>query len=114
MANEILNKVALAQRKRRGPEVIVKSLGWGPWAGGMVNPALKSHFEAMGVTLIPLDAGARMLVDEIASPQRNQVDLVLGGGVLQNSMSAVEASAANASQPNGTAAAAHPAQQASA
>jgi len=85
MANEILNKVALAEGKRRGPKVVVKSLGWGPWAGGMVSPALKSHFESMGVTLIPLDEGARMLVKEIASPQRNQIELVLGGGVLPES-----------------------------
>ncbi len=62
MANEILNKVAVAESERRGSEVVVKSLGWGPWAGGMVSPALKSHFEAMGVALIPIDEGARMLV----------------------------------------------------
>ena len=36
----------------------------------------------MGVRLIPLAQGARMLVDEIASPQTDQVELVLGGGVL--------------------------------
>jgi short-subunit dehydrogenase/acyl carrier protein len=85
MANEILNKVAVAESERRGSEVVVKSLGWGPWAGGMVSPALKSHFEAMGIALIPLDQGARMLVDEIASPQRTQIELVLGGGVLPES-----------------------------
>ena len=85
MANEILNKVAVAERSRRGDGVVVKSLGWGPWAGGMVSPALKSHFEAMGVTLIPLAEGARMLVDEVASPQTDQVELVLGGGVLAQS-----------------------------
>ncbi len=89
MANEILNKVAVAESERRGIEVVVKSLGWGPWAGGMVSPALKSHFEAMGVALIPINEGARMLVEEIASPQRSQIELVLGGGVLpENSNSA--------------------------
>jgi hypothetical protein len=85
MANEILNKVAVAESERRGSEVVVKSFGWGPWAGGMVSPALKSHFEAMGIALIPLDQGARMLADEIASPQRTQIELVLGGGVLPES-----------------------------
>jgi NAD(P)-dependent dehydrogenase (short-subunit alcohol dehydrogenase family) len=85
MANEVLNKVAAAERRRRGEACVVKSLGWGPWDGGMVSPALKAHFASMGVSLIPLDGGARMLVAEIASPQRDDVELVLGGGVLPGS-----------------------------
>ena len=86
MANEILNKVAVAERARRGPECVVKSFGWGPWDGGMVSPSLKTHFEAMGTTLIPLDAGSRMLVDELSSPQTDEVELVLGGGVLPDNL----------------------------
>lgn len=45
----------------------------------MVTPALKARFEAMGVPLIPLEAGARMLADELGQGQREQVSLVLGG-----------------------------------
>jgi acyl transferase domain-containing protein len=86
MANEILNKVAVAERDRRGSDCVVKSFGWGPWDGGMVNPSLRAHFEAMGTTLIPLDAGSRMLVDELSSPQTDEVELVLGGGVLPDSI----------------------------
>ena len=82
MANEVLNKVAVAERVRRGPSCLVKSLGWGPWAGGMVGPALEAHFAAMGVPVIPLDQGARMLVDEISSPQTDQVEVVLGGAAM--------------------------------
>ena len=82
MANEVLNKVAISERARRGDQCVVKSLGWGPWEGGMVTPALKRHFESMGVGLIDLDVGARMLVAELASPQTDQVEVVLGGGVL--------------------------------
>ena len=82
MANEVLNKVAVHERSRRGGTCVVKSLGWGPWAGGMVTPALKKHFESMGVELIELDVGARMLVDELSSPQTDQVEVLLGGGVL--------------------------------
>ncbi len=82
MANEILNKVAISERTRRGDECVVKSLGWGPWAGGMVTPALRRHFESIGVDLIELEVGARMFVDELASPQTDQVEVVLGGGVL--------------------------------
>jgi hypothetical protein len=78
MANEVLNLVACAERARRGPACIVRSLGWGPWEGGMVTPALKSHFEQMGVALIPLDVGARMLVAEFESGG-DDVTLVVGG-----------------------------------
>jgi len=88
MANEILNKVATAEAARRGTGCVVKSLGWGPWDGGMVGPTLRAHFEAMGVSLIPLAEGARMLVDEIASPQTDQIELVLGGGVLSQTSTA--------------------------
>ncbi|MGK3996911.1 SDR family NAD(P)-dependent oxidoreductase [Sorangium sp. So ce1024] len=84
MANEILNKVAAAEAARR-PGCVVKSLGWGPWQGGMVNAALEAHFAQLGVPLIPLAAGARMLLDELcdgaagagaASP--GAVEVVLG------------------------------------
>ncbi|WP_437308298.1 SDR family NAD(P)-dependent oxidoreductase [Sorangium sp. So ce388] len=64
MANEVLNKVAAAEAARR-PGCRVKSLGWGPWQGGMVNAALEAHFAQLGVPLIPLAAGARMLIDEL-------------------------------------------------
>ncbi len=77
MANEILNKVAWSEARARAG-CRVKSLGWGPWEGGMVSPQLKTHFERMGVPLIPLQVGARMLVDELSSTQADQVELVLG------------------------------------
>src|SRR5690606_25975128 len=63
----------------RGGRVAVKSLGWGPWAGGMVTPALKARFEALGVPLIPLDVGAKMLVDEATDGALGDVEIVLGG-----------------------------------
>lgn len=78
MANEILNKVAAAEGKRR-PGCRVASLGWGPWEGGMVTPALKAYFESHGVPLIPLDVGAQMLVDELSVDADGVVEVVLGG-----------------------------------
>ncbi|MEE8525577.1 MAG: SDR family oxidoreductase [Thermoanaerobaculia bacterium] len=81
MANEVLNKIAAAERRRRLADgCLVKSLNWGPWEGGMVTPELKARFEALGVPLIPLDAGAQMLVGELtgAAPAE-QVEVVLGG-----------------------------------
>ena len=62
MANEILNLAACAEKTRRGSDCAVHSLGWGPWGGGMVTPALRDHFSAIGVPLIPPDAGAHAFV----------------------------------------------------
>jgi NAD(P)-dependent dehydrogenase (short-subunit alcohol dehydrogenase family) len=76
MANEVLAKVAAAEQRRR-PDLRVKSLGWGPWQGGMVNPALAARFAELGVPMIPLDLGARMFADEMADA--GALELVLGG-----------------------------------
>jgi len=78
MANEILAKVAWAESRRR-PALRVKSLGWGPWEGGMVTPQLKDRFSALGVPMIPLAVGARMFADEMADASAASVELVLGG-----------------------------------
>jgi acyl transferase domain-containing protein/NADP-dependent 3-hydroxy acid dehydrogenase YdfG len=64
MANEILNKVAAAEARRRGEGTRVVSIGWGPWDGGMVTPALARHFESRGIGLIPLEEGAAAFVRE--------------------------------------------------
>jgi NAD(P)-dependent dehydrogenase (short-subunit alcohol dehydrogenase family) len=64
MANEILNKTAYHIR-RNYPACHVVSIGWGPWDSGMVTPELKKAFEAQNVTVIPLEVGASMLVEEL-------------------------------------------------
>ena len=80
MANEVLNKVAVAEAARRGDSCLVRSMGWGPWAGGMVSADLQARFEALGVPLIDLVSGAKMFVDELAgAPDAGCVELVLGG-----------------------------------
>ncbi|MCZ6612051.1 MAG: SDR family oxidoreductase, partial [Planctomycetota bacterium] len=79
MGNEVLNKVAALERRRRGDDVVVRALGWGPWDGGMVTPSLRKHFEERGVQLIPLAAGARACVSELA--QRGaSTEVVIGAG----------------------------------
>jgi hypothetical protein len=45
----------------------------------MVNPQLRAHFEKLGVPMIPLDIGAKMLADELTGAQPDQVEVVLGG-----------------------------------
>jgi NAD(P)-dependent dehydrogenase (short-subunit alcohol dehydrogenase family) len=77
MANEVLNKVAAAEQRRRGPSCRVKSLNWGAWDGGMVTPSLKAHFQALGIPLIPLAVGARWFAAETAA-DIGGVEVVLG------------------------------------
>ena len=86
MANEILNKVAALEASRRGDKCRVTSLNWGPWEGGMVTPALKAHFEAAGVALIPLKTGAQMLIDELRSDNSSQIEVVLGAAPRQTAL----------------------------
>ncbi len=82
MANETLNKLAAAEAARRADAGCgVASLGWGPWAGGMVTPALKAHFESQGVDLIDISAGANACVREAQAAGAGPAEIVLGGGV---------------------------------
>ena len=57
IANEVLNKSA-QRYARMLPNCRVVSVNWGPWAGGMVTPALKKLFDQEGVGLIALETGA--------------------------------------------------------
>ncbi|MFT5172899.1 MAG: acyl carrier protein/NAD(P)-dependent dehydrogenase (short-subunit alcohol dehydrogenase family), partial [Gammaproteobacteria bacterium] len=81
-ANECLNKLA-QQAARQHPNSKVLSVNWGPWDGGMVDARLKTIFSKEGVGLIPLDAGAQYLLDElcsVASPQtEHAVEVVILG-----------------------------------
>ena len=79
-ANEVLNKRAALEAAAR-PRCRVVSVNWGPWAGGMVTPALRALFEAEGIATIPLRAGAEYLVDELrATAARPTEVVILGGG----------------------------------
>jgi acyl transferase domain-containing protein/NAD(P)-dependent dehydrogenase (short-subunit alcohol dehydrogenase family)/acyl carrier protein len=75
-ANEYLNKWA-QQQSLRLPQCRVVSFNWGPWAGGMVTDALKPMFEQEGLALIPLDAGARLVVEEARREASRGVELVV-------------------------------------
>lgn len=74
-ANEVLNRIA-HHVKQRHPEMCVRSIGWGPWQGGMVSPDLQRHFESRGIGLIPIREGADVFVNELtAGPM---VEVVVG------------------------------------
>ena len=76
MANEVLNKVAHAQARIRNTDCVVKAIGWGPWAGGMVTPELRDAFERKGVPVIPLADGADFFVHELISGPAADVEVL--------------------------------------
>ncbi len=78
VANEVLNKLAQAEVRSR-TNCRSLCINWGPWDGGMVTPALKKVFASEGIGLIPLQAGADLLVAELANPQGPVEVTVLAG-----------------------------------
>ena len=66
VANEVLNKLAQEESRRR-PGCRTVSINWGPWDGGMVTPALKKLFAGEGIGLINMEEGGDFLVREIAA-----------------------------------------------
>ena len=63
-ANEVLNKMSQIEARIRS-DCRVMSLNWGPWNGGMVTPQLRKLFEKEGIGVIPLQAGARQVINEV-------------------------------------------------
>jgi len=74
-ANEVLNKIAQSESRRR-PHCRVVSFNWGPWNGGMVSAGLREVFESEGVALIEPEAGAEFFVREICSPVGQPVEVL--------------------------------------
>ena len=77
IANDILNETAY-RFKALNPQAQVLSFNWGPWDGGMVTPELKRMFDARGVYIIPLDAGAQLLVSELAATDNRCAQILVG------------------------------------
>jgi NAD(P)-dependent dehydrogenase (short-subunit alcohol dehydrogenase family) len=75
-ANEVLNKIAQEEARRR-PHCRVVSLNWGPWDGGMVTPALKKVLVGEGIGLISLQAGAEFFLREIDQASDRAVEVVV-------------------------------------
>jgi 3-hydroxymyristoyl/3-hydroxydecanoyl-(acyl carrier protein) dehydratase len=76
MANEVLNK-RMARISETRPDCKCLAVNWGPWDGGMVHDGLKQMFTQKGVGLIPVSAGARHLIQEMASPDREHTEVVI-------------------------------------
>ncbi|WP_412973565.1 SDR family NAD(P)-dependent oxidoreductase [Mycolicibacterium fluoranthenivorans] len=75
MANATLTSVAAAEAANR-PDCLVRSLGWGPWAGGMVSAPVAELLQARGIPLIAPEAGSQAFVAELEGP-RDQVEVML-------------------------------------
>ncbi|MEJ2098103.1 MAG: SDR family oxidoreductase [Deltaproteobacteria bacterium] len=76
MANEVLNKTARREFLRRR-QCHVISINWGPWDGGMVSSSLKREFTRNHVGLIPLQAGAACLVQELTQPSGHPIEIII-------------------------------------
>lgn len=76
-ANSVLDDYANALNKRLKGKVI--SINWGPWKGaGMVSSTLESEYERRGISLIPLDEGKEIFLNEIKYGTESQV-LIMSG-----------------------------------
>ncbi|MEW6995740.1 SDR family NAD(P)-dependent oxidoreductase [Colwelliaceae bacterium MEBiC 14330] len=84
IANEILNKTAY-RFKALNPSTQVLSFNWGPWDGGMVTPELKRMFNDRGVYIIPLDAGAKLLVNELVADSNRCTQILVGNNLAKDS-----------------------------
>jgi polyketide-type polyunsaturated fatty acid synthase PfaA len=84
IANEILNKTAY-RFKALNPSAQVLSFNWGPWDGGMVTPELKRMFNDRGVYIIPLDAGAKLLVNELVADSNRCSQILVGNNLAKDS-----------------------------
>lgn len=77
MANEALNQLACALR-RRTPGARITSVNWGAWAGGMVTPELERMFAERGVPLIPLEEGVRYFTEQFGADHGGDTVCVVG------------------------------------
>ncbi len=77
VANEVLNKVAVAEAAQR-KNCTVRAINWGPWDGGMVDASLKKSFQAKKIPLIPVEQGAAAFLKEMTAGSREAVEVVIG------------------------------------
>ena len=80
LSNEILNKSAHLI-KQQYPDCHVVAINWGGWDSGMVTPELKKEFARRGIEIIPVEAGAKMLVNELHDSHRDSTQVVIGSPI---------------------------------
>lgn len=102
MANEALNEMAVRLAATEPAPLVVKSLNWGPWEGGMVTPALKKVFLERGVRVLSHPDGARHFVDELSADD-GAVEVIFGGELAPTAPTAQTAQTVQAAAPTATA-----------
>lgn len=90
MANSVMNQVAVSEQKRRGDACLVKAINWGPWDSGMVTPELRQAFQTRGITLLPLDVGAKMFVQEIQDAEFLHPQVIIGSPLTSSPEQTIE------------------------
>ena len=90
MANEVLNKVAQQEQQKRGKTCLVKSFNWGPWESGMVTSSIQDLFKQRGIELLSKTEGAEMFLAELTDTNRNQVEVILGGRLKNDSFQSLQ------------------------
>ena len=80
LSNEILNKSAHLL-KQQYPQCHVVAINWGGWDSGMVTPELKKEFARRGIEIIPVEAGTKMLVNELHDSYRDSTQVVIGSPI---------------------------------
>ncbi|MEM9924469.1 MAG: SDR family NAD(P)-dependent oxidoreductase [Cyanobacteria bacterium P01_D01_bin.50] len=80
LSNEILNKSAHLF-KQHYPQCHVVAINWGGWDSGMVTPELKKEFARRGIEIIPVEAGTKMLVNELDDSYRDSTQVVIGSPI---------------------------------
>ncbi|MDJ0734304.1 MAG: SDR family NAD(P)-dependent oxidoreductase [Nostocaceae cyanobacterium] len=86
LANEILNKSAHLF-KSKYPNCHVVAINWGAWDSGMVTPQLKKEFAKRGIDIIPIEAGTKMLVNELHPAYHDTTQLVIGSPTIPPAVS---------------------------
>jgi acyl transferase domain-containing protein/NAD(P)H-dependent flavin oxidoreductase YrpB (nitropropane dioxygenase family)/NADP-dependent 3-hydroxy acid dehydrogenase YdfG len=75
-ASEVLNKLAQELDRRWAARVV--AINWGPWAApGMVSPEVARQFADRGVGLIPLEAGCRLLDEELRRGRKGEAEVLV-------------------------------------
>ncbi|WP_016950936.1 SDR family NAD(P)-dependent oxidoreductase [Anabaena sp. PCC 7108] len=85
IANEILNKSAHLI-KQSHPQCHVVAINWGGWDSGMVTPQLKKAFAERGISIIPLEVGTQMLVNELHPAYQDNTQIVIGSTMIPPAM----------------------------
>jgi len=79
-ANEVLNRLAW-KMKAEHPNVVVKSLNWGPWTGvGMASEVVNDQFIDRGIIPIDVTHGTRYFIGELMHGDSKDVEIILGEG----------------------------------